>query len=212
MDKKIEFVFFDVGGVLIKDYSCSDKWQQTKGFVGVNTPELDMKFEDLWKDIEGSVCVDCDVDVLVERCRDELGLDLPKGFSLLDDFVDRFEKNESIWSIVGRVKKTTKIGLLTNMYPRMLDKIIAKGLLPNIKWDVVVDSSVVKLQKPHSGIYEKAEEMADVKASGVLFVENTKKHVDSATSLGWQTFLYDSCDYENSSMKLEKYLGKVGVI
>ena len=40
----ISFVYFDVGGVAIKDFSGSDKWTELKKEVGV-TPENDAEFE-----------------------------------------------------------------------------------------------------------------------------------------------------------------------
>jgi putative hydrolase of the HAD superfamily len=124
----------------------------------------------------------------------------------LSDFVSRFELNENIWPVIKNIKNKYKIGLLTNMYPGMLDSIKTRKLLPDIVWDIEIDSSVVGLQKPDPQIYKLAQERAGVDASEILFVENSLGNIEAAQALGWQTFLYDSGDYEKSSRDLSKVL------
>ena len=40
---KISFVYFDVGGVILLDYSGTNKWVEMQRGLGIN-PELDAKF------------------------------------------------------------------------------------------------------------------------------------------------------------------------
>jgi FMN phosphatase YigB (HAD superfamily) len=40
----------------------------------------------------------------------------------------------------------------------------------------------------------------------ILFVENTKTHIDTARDVGWQTFLYDPTQVEESNEALKKVL------
>ena len=69
-------------------------------------------------------------------------------------------------------------------------------------WDVVIDSSVVGLAKQKAG----------VKGDEILFAENSPKNIDTAQSLGWQTFLYDPVHHEESSHKLlEFFFGQPGI-
>lgn len=185
----IKFVYFDVGGVLIKDFSKTDKWERMKKDLQITDPNFDIWFDKL----EMQLC---------------LGKATFEGTMLnLNDFVSRFEVNKSIWPAVKMVKKKYKIGLVTGMYPGMLDAIKTKGLLPNVNWDVVIDSSVVGMKKPDKNIFELAQKEAGVKTEEILFVENSSKNIDTAKSLGWQTFLYDSGDYEKSSQELLKFIG-----
>ena len=118
------------------------------------------------------------------------------------DFVDRFEKNESIWPVIEKAKSKFGIGLLTNMYTNMLGLVKKRGLLPNIDWDVVIDSSVEKVIKPTEAIFKLAQERSGVNVNEIMFVENGKKHVEAAKAFGWQTFLYDSTNLEDSSKNL----------
>ena len=88
----------------------------------------------------------------------------------------------------------------------MLDLIEKRGLMPDVEWDVIIDSSVEKLLKPQKKIYEFAQKKAGVGASEIMFVENSKSHVEVAKELGWQTFYYDSLDYAKSSLALDKII------
>lgn len=180
----IKFVYFDVGGVLIKDFSKTDKWNELKIDLKINDPNFDVWFDDL------------EAKLLIGKASFE------NTKLTLNDFVSRFEMNPSIWPIVKEIKKKYRVGLLTGMYSGMLDAIFKSGVMPEIEWDVIVDSSVFGFKKPNIEIYKIAEEKAGFLGEEILFVDNTKKNLETAQSLGWQTFLYDSSDYVGSTEKL----------
>ncbi len=127
----ISFVYFDVGGTVIKDFSGTDKLE--------HEPEI--------------------------SCGR-----YPIEPSLVSEFVNRFEKNESIWPVINELKKHCRVGLLTNMYPGMLALIKQKGLLPRIDWEIIVDSSEVGFCKPNKEIYEIARQKTGVPAEEILFI------------------------------------------
>ncbi|MFA6995419.1 MAG: HAD-IA family hydrolase [Patescibacteria group bacterium] len=201
----IKFVYFDVGGVVIKDFSGTNKWEELKSGMGIR-PDQVKDFNEIFNKYEPDVSVGRDVETLVPMLREKLGLKLPKGYSFLHDFVDRFEKNESIWPIIKKLNGSKKIGLLTNMYPNMLDAIYKAGLMPEVKWDTVIDSSIEKVRKPQVEIFRLAQDRAGVKGEEILFVENGAKHVEAAKKFGWQTFLYDPTNTDQSNQDLKKLL------
>jgi HAD superfamily hydrolase (TIGR01509 family) len=197
----IKFVYFDVGGVVISDLIANSKWENMKKDLGV-TLSMNEKFEPFFDKYEREICKGRDIETLVPVMKRKFGLKVPKRYSFLKDFVNRFERNESIWPVIKKSKQKSKIGLLTNMYPGMLEMIEKKKLMPNILWDVIIDSSVEKVVKPQKAIFKLAQERAKVKANEILFVENSKTHVEAAKRFGWQTFLYDSTEMKTSNQKL----------
>jgi HAD superfamily hydrolase (TIGR01509 family) len=202
----IKFIFFDVGGVLLKDFTGTGKWLELQKELGI-MPEQETDFIDLYDKYEPEVCLGRDVDSLLPLIEKKFGVKIPQGYSFLKDgFVNRFEKNESIWPVVEEIQQKYPVGLLTNMYPGMLEAIKEKGLLPNANWAAVIDSSIDKVKKPDKGIFELAEKRAGFSGQEILFVENGAKHVKAASEFGWQTFLYDSKDYEKSSRELSQLL------
>lgn len=201
----IRFVYFDVGGVVMKDFSGTKKWEELKRSIGV-TPEQDERFDDFYDQAEIEVCSGKDAETLIPIMESQFGLSFPQNYSFLADFVNRFERNESIWPVLQEARKKYNIGLLTNMYPRMLDMIYARHLMPDIQWDTVIDSSIEKMQKPQVEIFQLAEERCGFRGQEILFIENTKRHVEAAHNFGWRTFLYDSRNPAESNQRLEEML------
>ncbi len=197
----IKFVYFDVGGVVIKDFSGTNKWVELQRGVGLK-PGQDKEFVKFFDKYEPEVCLGRDIETLAPLMKEEFGLTLPKDYSFLKDFVYRFERNESILPVIEKAKSKYKIGLLTNMYTNMLNMIKERDLLPKVEWDVVIDSSIEKAIKPTEAIFKLAQERAGVNTDEILFVENGKKHVEAAMKYGWQTFLYDPVNLEDSNSKL----------
>jgi epoxide hydrolase-like predicted phosphatase len=198
----IKFIYFDVGGVVVKDFSGTNKWVEMKKVMGVKQ-KFDKEFDRLYNQYEiKELCLTRHVDTLIPIFAEKFSMGFPQSFSMLEYFIDHFEKNRSLWPLLEKVKKNYGIGLLTNMYIDMLDGIRKKGLLPPIDWDVVIDSSKAGLQKPDRRIYGLAEKKSGVNSEEILFVENSQKNIDAAKKLGWQTFLYDSSAVENASREL----------
>ena len=177
-----------------------------KSDLGFHDKKLDI-FNQVWKQHEDEYSIDFDVDRLIPIFEKEHGITLPKNYSFVSDFVNRFEPNPSIWPVIEKIHKTKKIGLLTNVYPRMLDGIKQRNIMPQVAWDVEIDSSIVGLKKPHRKIFELAQDLAKVNRDEMLFVDNTPGHIKAAADFGWQTFLYDSKDPVQSSKKLLQIFG-----
>lgn len=198
----ISFVFFDVGGVVIKDFSGTNKWYELKRKIGISDDQM-QDVDVHWKKYKDPIDNgDIDLTVIENMLREEFHIPIPKNYSMLDDFVDHFEKNPSIWPIIREIHKTHRIGLLTNMYVGMFEKIVKRDLLPPEIWDTIIDSSIIHMKKPDKKIYELAQKQAGVPANEIFFVDNLERNITPASELGWQTFFYDSKKPENSSQQL----------
>lgn len=198
----ISFVYFDVGGVVILDFSGRSKWAELKQELGI-TQEKDAEFEEFWDRYGPEVDVGRDVESLIPLLKKKFGSKLPENYSfLIDGFVNRFKTNKSIWPVIEEIAKVCKVGLLTNQYPNMLEAIEKKGLMPSISWEVVIDSSEEHIRKPDKAIFGLAEKRTGFKGKEILFVENSAKHIKAAEEIGWNTFLYDPTSPADSSRNL----------
>lgn len=206
MNDKIKFIYFDVGGVAVLDFSKTNKWDEMTKDLGVNEFNR-KKFDVIFSEFEPEICVSRKtLEEFIDVVNNKLKLDIPKSYDMLDDFVNRFEPNTTIEPILQNLSKKYRLGLLTNMYPNMLDKIKARNILPKVEWDVIIDSSIVGHRKPQDSIYELAENKSGTNPKNILFVENTVTHIDAAKKRGWQTLLYDPSDVSGSNSELEKKL------
>lgn len=204
----IDFIYFDVGGVVVRDFSKTSKWDEMLDDLGLKG-EARQKFEKLFDEREAGFCRGEDVDTLVPVLRNEFGLKLDDGYSMLTDFVSRNDENPRLGKIIEQLEGRVPIGLLTNMYPRLLDGIRERGLLPEVRWDSIVDSSTAHFLKPEPEIYELAARQANTDPARILFVENSPMHIDGAKAHGWQTLLYDPADVADSNDRLVKLLSRI---
>jgi FMN phosphatase YigB (HAD superfamily) len=202
----ISFVYFDVGGVVMLDFHKTNKWHELKHDLGVPDEKM-AQFDSIWN--RYPIAIDCDVDKLIYTIGQEIGFSVPDKYSMLEDFVRRFEPNSFIVPVIWEIQKTCRVGLLTNQYPRMFSLLQEKNLIPRVQWDIIIDSSVVKLKKPDSKIYALAQEKAGVPAYRILFVENQEENMKAALEAGWNAFLYDSADPEKSSQDLLEYFRNI---
>ena len=204
---KISFVYFDVGGVAIKDFSDTNKWDLM--FQELAFGDTASRAKDIYSEHDDDICLGkMSVDDLILIYKEELKLSFPNNFDFLQNFVDRFDTNDGIQKIIVKLIGKVKIGLLTDMYPGMLSRIFDKNLIPLQLWDVIVDSSVEKVRKPMPEIYELAQKKAGVPAGEILFIDNRQKNLDGATRAGWQTYLYDSSDYDHANIDLAKFISQ----
>jgi epoxide hydrolase-like predicted phosphatase len=198
----ISFVYFDVGGTVMKDFSGSTKWEDLEKELGIS-PDKYTDFTKFWDSYEPELCRGKDVETLLPLLKEQFGATINAHYSLLrDGFVSRFEENRTIWPVVKEIQKIHKTGLLTNMYPGMLNAIHARKLLDDFIWDVVVDSSLVGFQKPDPEIYTIAQQKAEVEPNEIFFIDNSAKNIEGAKAAGWQTFHYDATDPEKASKEL----------
>lgn len=202
---KIRFIYFDLGGVIIRDFGGTNKWNELKTDIGLK-PSQFHDFEDFFNKYEPQVCLGLDIETLVPKLKEKFNLNLPSNYSLLMDFVNRFEVNPYINDVLLKARKNYKIGLLTNMYPNMLAAIYKRNLIPDIKFDIVVDSSIVYLKKPDVEIFEYATQKAGVEKDEILFIDNGKENANAAKIFGWQGFLYDHFNMQKSSEELLKLI------
>ena len=128
---------------------------------------------------------------------------------MLADFINRFEKNIYIQPVIDRIKQDCRMGLLTNMYPRMLTAMIEKGIMPRVNWDAVIDSTIVGCRKPDLSIFKLAEKKANAKGNEILFIDNTVGNINVAKEFGWQTFYYDSANHKKSCSNLLDYYNRI---
>ena len=193
----ISFVYFDLGGVVIKDFSGTDKWQEMKNAIGISA-EQNSRFDAWYDQAEKDLC----------ESKAHFDLQFENVTLTLNDFVSRFEKNPSIGPVITEIHKKFPVGLLTNMYPGMFEAIKNRGLLPDVSWDIIIDSSIEKSAKPDPDIYKLAQKRVNASGPEILFIENTPGNITPAQKLGWQTFLYDPTHPIDSSRKLLEYTRK----
>ena len=205
---QVKFLYLDVGGVAVLDLTFNNRWELMVEKLGV-TPEKRPAFDAVWMRHYHEVCTTYDADLMISELRTEVGLVLSEDFSLTNYFVELFEINPLLPKILAVAReRSLKIGLLTNMYFGMLDRIFAAKKLFRDDYDLIIDSTLEKVQKPDPNIYILAEAKAQIAPEEILFVDNAPDNLKPAAARGWQTLLYHPEDLENATQVVIDYLKK----
>ena len=99
-----------------------------------------------------------------------------------------------------------RIGLLTNIMPGFIKVMRERGLLPDVAYDAIIDSSEVKVIKPESGIFAIATERAGVPAENILFIDDSRANLMAAEKHGWHVLWFDDYRPDESAERIREAL------
>jgi putative hydrolase of the HAD superfamily len=192
--KVIEVIFFDLGNVILpfNHYQIAEKL-----FPFVQKKEFkDPKkiFSHIF-DLNNGAINPFDAGKLTpqeffQSLRESLGLILSyEAFVPIwnEIFVEDCEVSEIIRSLKGK----WRLGLLSNTDPLHFNHIVSTFPIITVleKW---ILSYEVGFKKPDVHIFQKAMEWASVELEKILFIDDTKAHVEAAISLGMQGIHFHS--------------------
>ena len=83
------------------------------------------------------------------------------------------------------------VGLLTNIMPGLVASLKQRVLIPDVPYDVTVDSSDVHATKPEKAIYEVAMERAVCPPNEILLIDDEKSNLMAAEKMGWRVLWFD---------------------
>jgi putative hydrolase of the HAD superfamily len=98
------------------------------------------------------------------------------------------------------------VGLLTNIMPGCIQEMLRRGLLPDVNYDSIVDSSVVHAIKPESRIYEIAAQQAGANPDELLLVDDSRANLMAAEKLGWHVLWFDDYRPDESAKRIRQTL------
>ncbi len=99
-----------------------------------------------------------------------------------------------------------RVGLLTNIMPGFIKIMRERGLLPDVSYDAIIDSSEVKVIKPESGIFAIATERAGVPAENILFIDDSRANLMAAEKHGWHVLWFDDYRPDESAERIREAL------
>lgn len=112
--------------------------------------------------------------------------------------------NWPLIKVIHDLKKNYKLGLLSNADGQYLRDLLAQQRLDQL-FEAVIASSEVGLVKPEAEIFKLILNELNSAPEQTLFIDDTDRHIQSASALGIHTILYKNIQ----NLKLE--LAKLGV-
>ena len=179
----IKAVFFDVGGVLIRDDAVKIMQRQSRHFR--------IPYQDLIHDLRSNRILLMKGVITrrtyLKRLAQRFGLP-PIRTSDLRPFLPRYRYFRGTWAIARRLRrKGYRVGLITNLVPPLP---FGRRLKLSPHFRPIIRSYQVGSVKPERRIYEIARRRAGVKFSEMAFFDDRMRNIRAARKLGIHAFLY----------------------
>jgi putative hydrolase of the HAD superfamily len=121
-------------------------------------------------------------------------------------YLETVEPIEEMQKLLEWAAERYKVGLLTNIMPGLLNAMIKAQILPNLKYDAIVDSSEVGAIKPEPKVYEIAQERAGVPAEEILIIDDSRVNLMAAEKLNWHVLWFDDSRPVESTARAREVL------
>ena len=179
----IQFVYFDINGCMVRFFQRA--FTQLADETNVR-PEL---IEDTFWHYNDAVCRG---EMTMQEFNDILAKKIGvKAVDWMHYYLSAIEPIPELHECATWASEHYQIGLLSNIMPGFIAEMIAHGIIPDLPYASIVDSSVVGAIKPEPGIYQIAEKQAGIPAEDILLVDDSRTNLMSAERMGWHVLWFD---------------------
>ena len=197
----VEFIFFDVNGCLVRFYHRA--FAQIARDYGVSPDLVEMAFLHYNDDAcRGSLSLNDFNKIIAKR------LGIP-SLDWLKYYLSAVEPMPGMHEVVAWANQNYGVGLLSNIMPGLLKELRQHNIIPDLKYDVIIDSSETGLIKPESKIFELAQAKTGLSADKLLLVDDTRENVAQAESMGWHVLWFDYAQPDESVEQVRMALDMV---
>lgn len=179
----VRFIFFDVNGVLVRFFHRA--FSEITHATGARADLAENLF---WRNNDSVCRGNMSLEELNEAFNKELHTE---GFDWKSYYMKSVEPMPEIKEFMEWCAKYYEVGLLSNTAPGFLDEMRSGGLIPDVAYDAVVDSSKIGAIKPEPKIYQAAVELAAVEPNEILLIDNERPNLTAADKAGWQVLSFD---------------------
>lgn len=194
----ISFLYVDINGCLVHFFhSAFTRLSQETGISG------DVIESTFWHYNDAVCRGEISLSEFNEKLAEKLNI---ASISWEDYYMHAVEPIQEMHQLIVWASQNFKVGLLSNIMPGFIAKMIKNGLLPDINYDAIIDSSEVKAIKPETNIYKIAEKHAKVAPSEILFVDDSRTNLMAAENQGWRVLWFDDMSPAQSVERVKSAL------
>jgi putative hydrolase of the HAD superfamily len=194
----VSFVYFDVNGCLVYFYQRA--FAKLAADTGARPDIIESAFWHYNDDVCRGIISLSDFNAqLAERLQ-------VKTVDWQHYYLETIQPILQMQELLQWASERYKIGLLTNIMPGFLNALRRSGQVPNLNYDVVIDSSVVAAIKPESKMYEIAQERAGCPPGEILLIDDARVNLMAAERLGWHVLWFDDSHPQESVDRVRQAL------
>ncbi|HUC87525.1 MAG TPA: HAD-IA family hydrolase [Candidatus Binatia bacterium] len=194
----VGFVYFDINGCLVQFYHRA--LTQLAHDSGKSPDIVESVF---WHNNDAICRGEITMAEFNGALAERLGLPSVDWFSY---YLAAVEPMPEMHELVNWANERYGVGLLTNIMPGLVKVMLERGLLPNIAYDTIVDSSEVHTIKPEAKIYEIAGERANQAPEEILLVDDSRANLMAAERFGWHVMWFDDYRSDESAERIKQAL------
>lgn len=194
----IRFLYLDLNGCLVHFYQHA--FLEISQDYGVSSGQVESAF---WHYNDAANRGNLSLQEFNEAFAKRLGIE---SIAWQDYYLSAAEPIKEAQDVLRWASEHYKVGLLTNITESLVEGLLAKGTLPDVEYDTIIDSSKVGHIKPELEIYQIAIEQAGVPAEEILFVDDSRANLSAAESLGMKVLWFDDFSAQASAQKIREYL------
>lgn len=194
----ISFVYFDINGCLVRFYHRA--FTRLAEVSGAPADVIETAF---WHHNDEVCRGDMTMDEFNKAFAKSLGLE---KLNWIEYYLETVEPIDEMHDLVTWASQNYRIGLLTNTMPGFIDAMRERGLLPNVQYDAIIDSSEVNAIKPEAKIYDIATKKADCPGSEILLIDDARTNLMAAEKQGWHVLWFDDYNPGESIKRIQDSL------
>lgn len=193
----VAFIYFDVNGCLVRGYQRA--FTALAGQSGVLPDVIETVFWRYNDEINrGVMSLDDFNEVLSKR--------LGQAVDWAEAYYQAVEPVVGMQAMLAETAKHFKVGLFTNSMPGLVQGLLSRGVLPDLRYDALVDSSEIGTIKPDPKAYKIAAQRSGCVAEEILLIDDTRNCLTGAEDAGWNVLQYDGALPEDSVQRVASSL------
>jgi len=194
----VTFVYFDVNGCLVRFFQRA--FSELAHDSGISADIVETTF---WH-YNDSVCRgELSIEEFNEIVAERLNM---KSIDWKKYYLDAIDSIPEMHEVAKWASEHYNIGLLTNTMPGLIKEMMQIGLIPDLPYNVIIDSSEVGAIKPERKMYEIAAEQAGVPPEQILLVDDSRANLMAAEHMSWKVLWFDDYRPEESAQRVKDAL------
>lgn len=192
------FLFCDLNGVSVRFFHRA--FASIAEENGLTVDKVETAF---WHYNDAANRGEMSLDTFNSVMAEQLGI---KHFDWHESYLSNIEPIAEMHKCLEEITKVYRVGILSNTHNGLIDKLLKMGVLPDIDYACIVDSSEVHAIKPEQRMYEIAQEMSGASGEQILFVDDSRANLIAAERLGWRVLWFDDYRPGDSVKRLKQAL------
>ncbi len=194
----IRFVYFDINGCLVRFFSRG--FTQLAKDTGKSADVIETAF---WHFNDAICRGDMTMPQFNQALADKLEVE---SVDWQNYYFEAIDVLKDVQELLVWAAENYQVGLLSNIMPGFIDRMIAEGALPRVAYDQIIDSSVVNAIKPEEKIFQIAAQRAGVEPHEILLIDDSRPNLMAAERLGWKVLWFDDYRPDESTKRIREAL------